>query len=78
MADFKTAIEAIAKGKLKFESLSKQIDILLSKTPHFAYKMLVQLDESYENKDINDKQYSQLKKQLNKFGISQTSETVKG
>ena len=78
MADFKTAIEAIAKGKLKFESLSKQIDILLSKTPHFAYKMLVQLDESYENKDIDDKQYSQLKKQLNKFGISQTSETVMG
>jgi len=78
LADFKTAIEAIAKGKLKFESLSKQIDILLSKTPHFAYKMLVQLDESYENKDIDDKQYSQLKKQLNKFGISQTSETVMG
>ena len=76
MADFKTAIGALETGNIKFESLSKQIDILLSKTPHFANKMLVQLDESYENKDVNYKQYSQLKTQIYKFGPTETSETA--
>jgi serine/threonine protein kinase len=76
LADFKTAIGALETGNIKFESLSKQIDILLSKTPHFANKMLVQLNESYENKDVNYKQYSQLKTQIYKFGPTETSETA--
>ncbi|MFT5427283.1 MAG: hypothetical protein ACI9ZT_002242, partial [Gammaproteobacteria bacterium] len=56
MADFKTALEALAKGELKLETLSKQVDILLSKTPKLANNMLVQLDEIYENKNLDDKQ----------------------
>ena len=46
MADFKTTLEALAKGDLKIESLSKQLDGLLKKSPQFANKLLLQLDEA--------------------------------
>ncbi len=75
MADFKTALEALAKGEIKLESLSKQLDILLDQSPQFANKMLAQLDEIHEQKKLDDKQYAQLKGQINKFRRSHSSET---
>jgi serine/threonine protein kinase len=78
LADFKTALEALAKGELKLETLSKQLDILLGKTPQFANKMLVQLDEVYEQKNLDDKQYAHLKRQINEFRRTHASETESG
>lgn len=78
LADFKTAFEALAKGELKLESLSKQLDILLEKSPKFANKMLTQLDQIYGQKKLDDKQYAQLKRQINVFRRSHASETETG
>ncbi len=78
MADFKTALEALGKGDLKLESLSKQLDILLAKSPKFAIKILAQLDEVYAEKKLDDKQYAELKRQINEFRRSHASETESG
>jgi serine/threonine protein kinase len=78
LADFKTALEALAKGELKLESLSRQLGILLDKSPKFANKILIQLDEIYAQKKLGDKQYAQLKRQINEFRRSHASETESG
>jgi serine/threonine protein kinase len=78
LADFKTALEALAKGEVKLESLSKQLDMLLNKSPQFANKMLEQLDEIYAQKKLDDKQYAQLKRQINEFRRTHASETEGG
>ena len=78
MADFKTALETLAKGEIKLESLSKQMDSLLKKSPKFANKMLLQLDEVYEQKKLDDKQYAHLKCQINQFRRSHATETEAG
>jgi hypothetical protein len=75
LADFKTALETLAKGELKLETLSKQLDMLLAKSPKFATKMLVQLDEIYEQKKLDDKQYAHLKRQINEFRRTHAAET---
>jgi len=78
LADFKTALEALAKGELKLESLSRQLDVLLDKSPKFANKILAQLDEVYAQKKLDDRQYAQLKRQINEFRRSHASETENG
>ncbi|MCG8379500.1 MAG: hypothetical protein MI865_08515, partial [Proteobacteria bacterium] len=78
MADFKSALEALAKGELKLESLNKQLDALLKKSPQFANKMLLQLDEVYERRAIDDKQYAALKRQINQFRRTHASKTEGG
>lgn len=78
MADFKTALEALAKGEIKLETLSRQLDILLAKSPKFANKMLAQLDEIFAQKKLDDKQYAELKRQINEFRRSHASETESG
>jgi serine/threonine protein kinase len=78
LADFKTALEALAKGEIKLESLSKQLDILLNKSPKFANKMLAQLDEIHGQKKLDDKQYAELKRQINEFRRAHASETESG
>ena len=70
MADFKSALEALASGKLDIDVLSKQLDKLLQAQPKFANRMLVQLDECYEQKQIDDKAYASLKSQINQFMAS--------
>ena len=67
MANFKAALEALAVGKLKHESLSKQLDSVLKSSPNFINKMLSELDEVYGQKKLDDKQYSVLKDQITKF-----------
>jgi serine/threonine protein kinase len=78
LADFKTALEALAKGELKLESLSRQLGILLEKSPKFANKILAQLDEIHAQKKLDDKQYAQLKRQINEFRRTHASETESG
>ena len=73
MANFKAALEALAVGKLKHESLSKQLDSVLRSSPNFINKMLNELDEVYGQKKLNDKQYSVLKDQIVKFRQAHTS-----
>lgn len=75
MADFKTTLDALAKDEIQLDSLSNQIDSLLAKNPKFATKMLTQLDESFEEKKLDDQQYAQLKRQINEFRRTHASET---
>ncbi len=75
MADFKTALEALAKGNLDIEVLSGQLASLLNKTPQYANKMLAQLDEMYDQKSINDQDYAKLKTQINQYRRAHASET---
>ena len=77
MANFKAALEALAVGKLKHESLSKQLDSVLRSSPNFINKMLAELDEVYGQKKLSDKQYSVLKDQIRKFRQAHTSKTKK-
>ena len=67
MADFKTALEALAKGELDLEVLSKQLTKLLDQSPQFATRMLAQLDEIHDKKKINDQDYARLKGQINQY-----------
>ena len=78
MADFKTALEALAKGDLKLESLSRQLDGLLKKSPQYATKMLAQLDEVYEQKKLDDQTYAHLKRQINEFRRTHAAQTESG
>ena len=78
MADFKTALEALAKGELKLESLSRQLSVLLDKSPKIANKILAQLDEIHGQNKLDDKQYAHLKRQINEFRRSHASETESG
>ena len=75
MADFKTALEALAKGELKLETISRQLVVLLEKSPKIANRLLVQLDEIYDQRNLDDKQYAQLKRQINEFRRAHASET---
>ena len=78
MADFKTALEALAKGNLDVEVLAGQLASLLDKTPQYANRMLAQLDEMYDQKSINDQDYSKLKSQINQYRRAHASQTETG
>ena len=78
MADFKTALEALAKGDLDIEVLSSQLTSLLDKTPQYANRMLSQIDEMYDQKSINDQDYAKLKSQINQYRRAHASETETG
>ncbi|MFT5426879.1 MAG: serine/threonine protein kinase, partial [Gammaproteobacteria bacterium] len=75
MADFKTALEALAKGNLDVEVLTKQLTQLLEKTPQYANRMLSQLDEMHNQKSISDQDYARLKSQINQYRRAHASET---
>ncbi len=75
MADFKTALEALAKGDLDIEVLASQLTSLLDKNPQYANRMLSQLDEMYDQKSINDQDYAKLKSQINQYRRAHAAET---
>ena len=75
MADFKTALEALAKGDLNIEALASQLTSLLDKTPQYVNCMLTQLDEMYDQKSINDQDYAKLKSQINQYRRADAAET---
>jgi serine/threonine protein kinase len=78
MADFKTALEALAAGKITIDTLSNQLDKLLQATPGYALSMLQQLDESHTQKKIDDKAYTALKRQINQYRRAHAAETEGG
>lgn len=78
MADFKTALEALAKGNVDVEVIAKQLTTLLDKTPQYANRMLSQLDEMYDQKAINDQDYAKLKNQINQYRRAHASKTETG
>ena len=78
MADFKTALEALANGKLDINVLSKQLDKLLKENPKYANAMLQQLDAANEQKKIDDKAYASLKRQINQYRRAHAGETEDG
>jgi serine/threonine protein kinase len=78
VADFKTALDALAKGDLTLESLTKQLEMLLKQTPQFATRILDQLDEAYEQKKLDDQQYASLKRQVNQFRRIHAEQTESG
>ena len=78
MADFKTALDALAKGDLALESLTKQLDKLLEQSPQFANRILDHLDEAHDQKKLNDQQYASLKRQINQFRRIHAEQTESG
>ncbi|MEX2523332.1 MAG: protein kinase [Gammaproteobacteria bacterium] len=78
MADFKTALDALAEGKLKLEKLSKQLDKLLQQNPRHALRILEQLDEAYSQEKIGDQDYAALKRQVNEYRRQHARETETG
>lgn len=78
MADFKTALEALAKGNLDVEVLAEQLPRLLEKTPQYANRMLSQLDEMHNQESISDQDYARLKSQINQYRRVHASETETG
>ncbi len=78
MADFKTALDALAKGDLEIESLTIQLNKLLEQSPQYAGRMLTQLDEAYDQQKINAQQFAALKRQINQFRRAHAAETESG
>ena len=77
MADFKTTLEALAKGDLNIEVFSKQLTKLLDQAPQHAPRMLAELDEMYGRKKINDQLYARLKGQINQYRRAHADATEK-
>ncbi|HKK16046.1 MAG TPA: protein kinase [Gammaproteobacteria bacterium] len=75
MADFKTALESLARGELDVELLTKQLSKLLEQSPQYATKMLAHLDEAHDQKTIDDAVYTRLKKQINQYRRAHAAQT---
>ena len=75
MADFKTVLEALAKGDMDIEAFAKQLTQLLEKSPQYAKRMLSQLDDMHDQKKINDQIYARLKGQINQYRRAHATET---
>ncbi len=78
MADFKTALEALAKGNTDADSLAEQLVSILDEAPQYANHMLAQLDEIYEQKSISGQDYAKLRSQINRYRRAHASETETG
>ncbi len=75
MADFKTALEALASGQLELEGLSKQLSTLLNDNPKYATKLLAQLEQINDQGSLDKTAYTELKRQINEFRRAHASET---
>ena len=75
MADFKTALEALAAGKLELDVLAYQLEKLLQETPKHATHMLAELEEAFAQHKIDDKNYAALKGQINQYRRDHAMET---
>lgn len=78
MADFKTALESLAKGELDIEQLARQLDKLLQQSPQYATKILAHLDAAHDQKTIDDAVYTRLKKQINQYRRAHAAQTEGG
>ena len=75
MADFKTALEALASGQLELDSLSNQLSSLLNDNPRYANKLLAQLEHINDQGSLENHAYTELKRQINEFRRAHASET---
>ena len=78
MADFKTTLDALAKGELDVEILVKQLTKLLETSPQYATRMLAQLDEFYAAQKIGDQAYARLRGQINQYRRVHAAKTEGG
>jgi serine/threonine protein kinase len=78
VADFKTTLEALSKGELDVEVLVKQLTKLLDQSPHYATRMLAQLDEFYAAQKIGDQAYARLRGQINQYRRVHAAKTEGG
>ena len=75
MADLKTAIEALGTGQLQIDALSKQLQTILEDNPHYANRILLQLDEVFEADNLDATYYTRLKRQINDFRREHAAQT---
>jgi serine/threonine protein kinase len=78
MADFRTALEALGEGKITVEALSGQLDKLLSQAPHHATRLLAHLDDALDRKRIDNRAYTELKRQINHYRRTHAEQTEEG
>ena len=64
MADFKTTLEALARGDVAFEKVAKTVDTLLTRNPQVATDVLDQLSEAYSDGVIDAQTYVRLKQSI--------------
>ncbi|NNM01494.1 MAG: serine/threonine protein kinase, partial [Gammaproteobacteria bacterium] len=64
MADFKTALHALARGDLDYEVVALNVVKLLKKKPHAAASMLEQLREAYNDGLLDADNFARLKKKV--------------
>lgn len=62
MADFKTALQAMARGDLKFDAIADNLNKMLSRHPQIAVSIMEQLREAYGDDVIDATIYARLKK----------------
>ena len=78
MADFKTALEALASGQLELEALTQQLTSLLNENPKYANRLLAHLEEINDSGKIDNQAYTELKRQINEFRRTHAAETEAG
>ena len=77
MADFKTALQALSRGELKMEVITKNLEKFLKKRPAEAAKIVEQLRAAYAEDAIDAQTYAQLKKIVdNTAGVAVEAESV--
>lgn len=78
MANFNTALEALAKGDLHINDLTSQIAEILQQTPEHANAILADLESFQASTPLSNSQYVSLKRQINQFRRVNASETETG
>ncbi|MBI2969788.1 MAG: protein kinase [Gammaproteobacteria bacterium] len=78
MADFKTALDALGKGQISADALSKQLERLLNQAPQHATRLLAQLEEVHDQRGIDDRQYADIKRQINQYRRAHAAQTETG
>ncbi len=76
MADFRTALEALAKGELTLEKVVENLEKLLGKSPKTADKILQELQAAYKAGTIDAQTYIKVKDKVDALsGKSQPGES---
>ncbi len=68
MADFKTALKALAAGELKEATVVQNMEKLLRRKPKLARQVIVELREAYSEDIITAQIYASLKKRAEQLG----------
>lgn len=68
MADFKTALEALARGELKAEILIAKLEKLLQKSPQLKDSILKQMRDALAARQIDEATFQALSKRVERMG----------